>query len=305
MTPNKDTARSVVWLYVKFLVYLPKIERYMKNLFVGLMVCCCAGFVACSSSNKNIEEAAVDSTANKVEVVVPGENVPLARLEGGSVAIIEWKILGKPDSVGVFYIDADGNLWDTNVQRIGREWKNVADTASLTAMIPKDDTDTARVAFNPALFTDEAALVRSNLIPLNEIRDKAIVAVKRQIDEVTGIIKAATASSFPADFFAEPLKSLHGKMIKKGDREQVYQAVELPFLGTDDCQDFSIPVKNFKINGIDFEKGKVDYTFKSVIHDDCDGGTSTLTTNNTVWVTRKDGRLLIVKSADEGYVYVP
>lgn len=272
---------------------------------MGLVACGCALIASCSSSDKNSQAATVDSAENKVETVVPAENVPLTRLEGGSLAVVEWKSLGEPDSVGVFYIDPEGNLWDTNVRRIGREWKNVADTASLADMIPKEVSDTARKAFNPSLFSDEAALVRSNLIPLNEIRDKANTAEKRQIDEVSGLIKAATASSFPADFFAEPLKSLHGKMKKKGDGDYVYCAVELPELGTDDCQDFSIPVKDFKINGIDFEKGKVDYTYKSVIHDDCDGRTYTKTTNNTVWVTRKDGRLLIVKSADEGYVYVP
>lgn len=283
-----------------------KLRIDMNKYFVALIVCCGMMFAACSQGSKDAKvTTAADSVRVENQPVAPGENVALTRLDGGNLAVIEWKSLGRPDSVCVFYIDAEGNLWDTNVQRIGREWRNVADTAAMSKMIPESISDTARQVFNPDLFTAEAALVRSNLIPLNEIRDKATIAEKRQVDEVIGLIKAATVSSFPADFFAEPLKSLYGKHAKGSGSDKVYLAVKLPDLGTDECEDFSTPLKDFKINGIDFEKGKVDYTFKSVIHDECDGGTSTRTTNNAVWVTRRDGRLLIAKSADEGYVFVP
>lgn len=277
----------------------------MKKSFVALIVCGGAIFAACSGSGKQ-EKAAADVDSAKVEQkeVVPGENVALTRLSGGNLAVIGWKSLGRPDSVCVFYVDKEGNLWDTNVQRIGREWKNVADTAALSAMIPKNVSDTARVAFNPDLFTADAALVRSNLIPLGEIREKAAMAEKRQTDEVVGLVSAAAASSYPADYFTEPLKSSYGK-ISRGGGEKIYLAMNLPDVGTDGCVDYSTPVKDFKIKSLDFEKGMVEYTFKTILHDECDNKSYTETTSNTVWVTRKDGRLLISKSADAGYVYIP
>ncbi len=278
----------------------------MRLVFVGITAVAALCFAACSGSGKKSAGTETPDSAAVAEAeVVPEENVPLRKLSTGSLALIEWKSLGDPDSVSVFYIDTRGDLWDTNVMRIGRHWRNVADTAAMTAMIPENITDTMRMAVNPELFTPEARLIRANMIPLGELRERAAVAEKRQIDEVIGLIKATLVSSFPNDFFAEPLKGVYGKRTQAGGMDRVYLAVKLPELGSDACVDYSTPIKDFKINGIDFERGKVAYTFKSVLHNDCDGSNYVETTDNEVYVTRQDGRLLIAKSADEGFVILP